>query len=187
MTTTVTTPPTLTVPPVAPTRADPATFAARGDATMSYISGVMQPELTSAMAWTKTTADNTKADLDVAYAAGLANAAANAATAVEQAALATTNGQAQVNSAAAQVALAAAQAAAAASSAASTAGVVAAAQAYATLAQATNPDSPVRLNPRNITANLTIASGYNADSVGPIRVADGVSVVVGDNATWCVS
>ena len=53
-------------------------------------------------------------------------------------------------------------------------------------AQATNPDSPVRLNPRNITANLTIPSAYNAASVGPITVADGITVTVQDNATWSI-
>lgn len=57
---------------------------------------------------------------------------------------------------------------------------------YASTAQATNPDSPIRLNPRKITANFAIASGYNAASVGPIAIAEGVTVTVGDNATWSI-
>jgi hypothetical protein len=62
-----------------------------------------------------------------------------------------------------------------------------AAQGYATLAQATNPDAPVRLNPRIITTALNIASGYNAESVGPITIAEGITVTVSDNATWSVN
>ena len=62
-----------------------------------------------------------------------------------------------------------------------------AAAGYATLAQATNPDAPVRLNPRIITTALNIASGYNAESVGPITIAEGITVTVSDNATWSVN
>jgi hypothetical protein len=51
---------------------------------------------------------------------------------------------------------------------------------------AKSADSPIRLNPRKITANFAIASGYNAASVGPITIADGVTVTVGDNATWSI-
>lgn len=47
-------------------------------------------------------------------------------------------------------------------------------------------ESPIRLNPREITANFAIASGYNAASVGPVTIADGVTVTVGDNATWSI-
>lgn len=48
-------------------------------------------------------------------------------------------------------------------------------------------DSPVRLNPRAITTDLTIASTYNAASVGPITISDGVTVTVSDNATWSIN
>ncbi len=51
----------------------------------------------------------------------------------------------------------------------------------------TNPDAPVRLNPRRITTALNIASGYNAESVGPITIAEGITVTVSDNATWSVN
>lgn len=61
-----------------------------------------------------------------------------------------------------------------------------AAAASATLAQATNPDAPIRLNPRAITATTVIASAYNAQSTGPLRIADGISVTVQDNATWAI-
>ena len=50
----------------------------------------------------------------------------------------------------------------------------------------TSQDSPIRLNPRKITADLSVPSAYNASSVGPIAVADGVTVTVGDNATWSI-
>ena len=45
---------------------------------------------------------------------------------------------------------------------------------------------PIRVNPRFITANFTVASAYNAASVGPITVSDGVTVTVNDNATWSI-
>lgn len=60
------------------------------------------------------------------------------------------------------------------------------AQAYASQAQATNPDSPIRLNPRRIAVNFTVPTGYNAASTGPITVADGVAVTVATGAAWSV-
>lgn len=45
---------------------------------------------------------------------------------------------------------------------------------------------PIRVNPRFITANFTVASAYNAASVGPITVSDGVTVTVSDNAAWSI-
>jgi hypothetical protein len=57
---------------------------------------------------------------------------------------------------------------------------------YASQAQATNPDSPIRLNPSVISADFTVASGYNAASTGPMTIADGVTVTVSDNATWSI-
>ena len=60
------------------------------------------------------------------------------------------------------------------------------AAAYASTAQATNPDSPIRINPRFITANFTVASAYNAQSTGPITVSDGVTVTIADNATYAI-
>jgi len=51
---------------------------------------------------------------------------------------------------------------------------------------ATNHDSPIRLNPRSITAAFTVPSAYNAASAGPIRISDGITVTVADNATWSI-
>ena len=47
--------------------------------------------------------------------------------------------------------------------------------------------SVVKLNPRIVTSNLTIASTYNAASVGPITIAEGITVTVSDNATWSIT
>lgn len=70
--------------------------------------------------------------------------------------------------------------------AAAAAASAALAAAYASQAQATNPDSPIRLNPRRITADFAVSSAYNAASVGPITICDGVTVTVADNATWSI-
>ena len=87
----------------------------------------------------------------------------------------------------AQAAAAAVAAQSPVTNAAAAAASALAAAGYATLAQATNPDSPIRLNPRRITTALNIASGYNAESVGPITIAEGITVTVSDNATWSVN
>lgn len=70
--------------------------------------------------------------------------------------------------------------------AAAAAASASAAAAYASTAQATNPDSPIRLNPREITANFTVGSDYNAASTGPITIQDGVTVTVANNATYTI-
>lgn len=74
----------------------------------------------------------------------------------------------------------------AAANAAAAQAAAAAAQIYASAAQATNPDSPIRINPRRVTANFTVSSAHNASSVGPLTVAEGIVVTVGDNATWSI-
>ena len=116
------------------------------------------------------------------------------ADATTQAALATTNGAAQVALAQAQVASAAQQASNAGASASTAASNKAAAQdaatlaqTYASQAQSTNPDSPIRLNPRKVTANFTVPADYNASSVGPIAVSEGITVTVADRATWSIT
>ena len=70
--------------------------------------------------------------------------------------------------------------------AAAAAAAALAAQAYASTAQATNPDSPIRLNPRKVSNDFVVDSNYNAASVGPITISDGVTVTVSDNATWSI-
>lgn len=57
---------------------------------------------------------------------------------------------------------------------------------YASQAQATNPDSPIRINPTRIKADFTLPTGYNGASAGPISIDDGVTVVISDGATWSI-
>jgi len=73
-----------------------------------------------------------------------------------------------------------------AGNAAAAAASAAAAAVSAGLAQATNPDSPIRLNPREINANISISSDYNAASAGPIAIAEGITVTINDFATWSI-
>ena len=47
-------------------------------------------------------------------------------------------------------------------------------------------NSPIRLNPARVTSAFTVPSGYNAASVGPIAIAEGVKVTVQDRAVWSV-
>ena len=44
----------------------------------------------------------------------------------------------------------------------------------------------VAINPATIDRDLTIPAGHNALSVGPIRVADGVTVTGADGSRWRV-
>ncbi len=44
----------------------------------------------------------------------------------------------------------------------------------------------VRLNPRQISEDLTIPAGYNAAAVGPLDVAEGVVITVGDHAAFSI-
>lgn len=147
----------ITALPTPPTRSDPATFAARGDAFMVALptfateANVLQTDVNAKQAAAAVSANAAQADRILCDAAAAAVAAQSPVT----------------------------NAAAAAASAL-------AAQAYASTAQATNPDSPIRLNPRKITADFAVASTYNAASVGPITISEGVTVTVGDNATWSI-
>jgi len=154
---TIPAPPTLTDPTTPPTRSDPATFSARGDAFLSWFPTAWV-NMRDTMSWMRDRAGEVFAWASATQSDRIAAQAAAAAVA-----------------AADPVANAAAAAASAV-----------AAQTYASLAQATNPDSPIRLNPRRITANFTVASGYNAASIGPIAIAEGVTVTVADNATWSI-
>jgi len=152
-----TAPTPITPLPTAPSRADPANFPARADAFL----GQMPSFGTQANALASVTYTNAVEAL----------ASANAAQADRI--------LAQAGAAAVAAANPAANAAAAAASAAAAA--VSAGQ-----AQAVSPDSPVRFNTRQITANLTIGSAYNAASAGPISIGDGITVTVQDHATWSI-
>jgi hypothetical protein len=143
--------------PTPPSRSDPANFAARGDAFMT------------ALPTFATEANALQADVNAKQAAAAVSASAaqadrilaNQAAAAVAAQSPVQNAQAAANSAA-QAAI------------------------YASQAQATTPDSPIRLNPSVISADFTVASGYNATSTGPMTIADGVTVTVSDNATWSI-
>ena len=159
----------MTIPSVTPLAAIARTdtdFVAKIDALFSTLLSLFVTEENAAIAATNiATADVTAKQL-LAAAAALAAQADRILTTAAAAAVAA---QSPVTNAAAAAASALA------------------AQGYATLAQATNPDAPVRLNPRRITTALNIASGYNAESVGPITIAEGITVTVSDNATWSVN
>ena len=147
----------ITALPTPPSRSDPATFAARGDAFL----GALPTFVTEANAL--------QTDVNAKQAAAAVSAnAAQADRILCDDATAAVAAQSPVTNAAAAAASALAAAA------------------YASTAQATNPDSPIRLNPRKITADFTVASTYNAASVGPISISEGVTVTVSDNATWSV-
>lgn len=45
---------------------------------------------------------------------------------------------------------------------------------------------PLSYNEDNVTSNITISSGQNAFSVGPIKIAANVSVTVPSNQRWIV-
>jgi hypothetical protein len=147
----------ITALPTPPSRSDPATFAARGDAFL----GALPTFVTEANAL--------QTDVNAKQAAAAVSAnAAQADRILCDDATAAVAAQSPVTNAAAAAASALAAAA------------------YASTAQATNPDSPIRINPRKITADFTIASTYNAASVGPISISEGVTVTVSDNATWSI-
>lgn len=147
----------ITALPTPPSRSDPATFAARGDAFL----GALPTFVTEANAL--------QTDVNAKQAAAAVSAnAAQADRILCDAGAAAVAAQSPVTNAAAAAASALAAAA------------------YASTAQATNPDSPIRINPRKITADFTIASTYNAASVGPISISEGVTVTVSDNATWSI-
>lgn len=147
----------ITALPTPPSRADSVNFAARGDALLGALPGFV----------TQTNA--------------LASGVVVNATEVASNALAATQARTVCESVATSAAVLGAAAAAATASAASTA-----AQGFAAVAQAVSPDSPVRMNSRSISAALTIPSAYNAASVGPIAIAEGISATVSDNATWSI-
>ena len=151
-------PPILTDAPTSPDRADRTSFTARSIALDNWRKNQNVPEMRTLLA-------NVYANATEVYG-NAANVQADRI--VTQAAAAAVAAQSPV-----------ANAVAAAASAL-------AAQVYAGIAQATNPDSPIRLNPREITANFAVGSNYNAASVGPITVGEGVTVTVGDNATWSI-
>ena len=63
-----------------------------------------------------------------------------------------------------------------------------AAEAAWTAALAANPDldPSVRMNPTTFLSDVTVPSGYNAYSAGPLTIGDGVEVTLADNSNWSV-
>ena len=114
------------------------------------------------------------------------NTAAANIVAIQNAATNASNAAASAAAAATSASDAAASASSASTSAANAATSAAASAAYASMAQATNPDTPIRLNPRFITADFTVPAAYNGASVGPISISDGVTVTIQDHATWSI-
>ena len=152
--------PTLTAPPATvPNKygGDPVAFDAAMQAWLTW-EATRQPEEVALVTWANALALVMAAQTAAAQADRIICAAA-------QAAVATQSPVVNAAAAAASATLAAA---------------------YASTAQAANPDSPIRLNPRRIAADFTVAAAYNATSAGPITVSDGVTVTVADNATWSI-
>lgn len=151
-------PPVGTAPSPAPTTQDTANFDARADAFHAFFPNWLNNLFPAVLEWIRQRAN------EVEVWSLNAQAASNNVTAL-------------ANSAAVQNAAANA---AAAQAAATAAGV------YAAQAQATNPDSPIRINPTRITSNFTLATGYNGASAGPIAIDPGVTVTLSPGSTWSI-
>lgn len=96
--------------------------------------------------------------------------------------------QDEVGLATAQAVLAAQQVSLAAAHVSSADAAAASAAAAWTAALAANPDlnPAVRQNPSTLTAALTIATGYNAYSAGPLTIGEGVSVTLNETSNWSI-
>ncbi len=44
----------------------------------------------------------------------------------------------------------------------------------------------IRINPSTLTENVTIGTGYNGSSAGPLVIANNVVVSVANNSTWTI-
>ena len=44
----------------------------------------------------------------------------------------------------------------------------------------------VRINANELTENVTITTGYNGSSAGPLTVANNVTVSIANNSTWTI-
>lgn len=53
--------------------------------------------------------------------------------------------------------------------------------------EAAGVNPPIRLNPNVIAADFTVPANYNALSVGPMRIADGVTVSISTGSTWSIT
>ena len=147
-----------TAPTPGPNTLDPTNFDPRCDNFHAFFPDWVNVKLVGVLQWIRDRANEV-------YTWSLnAQAASNNVTTL-------------ANSAAVQKAAANA---AAAQAAATAAGV------YAAQAQATNPDSPIRINPTRITSNFTLATGYNGASAGPIAIDPGATVTLSHGSTWSI-
>lgn len=46
--------------------------------------------------------------------------------------------------------------------------------------------SKISMNPSTVSADVTIPAGYNAYSVGPLTIGEGVAVTLADNSNWSI-
>ena len=118
-------------------------------------------------------------------------ASASASTAATKEALASASASSAAGSASASAASAAnSQAAAAAADVSKAAAAAAAASASAswTAALAANPDlNPVvRMHTNQVSADLAIPESYNASSIGPLTIAQGVTVTLETTSVWSI-
>lgn len=44
----------------------------------------------------------------------------------------------------------------------------------------------IKLNPQTISTNMSIPSGYNGMTVGPVTVANGITVTIADGSAWSI-
>lgn len=47
-------------------------------------------------------------------------------------------------------------------------------------------DAIIKLNPQTISTNMSIPSGYNGMTVGPVTVANGITVTIADGSAWSI-
>ena len=47
-------------------------------------------------------------------------------------------------------------------------------------------NAQVRFNPSTISADVSVPSGNNAMSIGPLVIGENVSVTIGDAASWSI-
>lgn len=121
------------------------------------------------------------AEINVSAGGILAQSVAQVGFATQQALLATSNGATQVSMATIQ-----SQAATAAKVAAEAARDAAAASWTAALAANPDLNPAVKMNPSNIDTDLTIPSFYNASSLGPLTIDEGVQITINDSANWSI-
>jgi hypothetical protein len=42
------------------------------------------------------------------------------------------------------------------------------------------------MNPATLTADVSLAAGYNAVSAGPLTIGDGVTITLADTSNWSI-